>query len=103
VQQIRCSVDSWHREAVKFPSSIRPENLVLSACYRENGRIFVRVYGTTGEPASLRMSSPFEVSSAAAVDFHGTRLDQIEVTTDGTTVCAPMGPWQILTLELTPK
>lgn len=69
-----------------------PENVILSALYTDEGRVFLRFYESTGKPAG-----PFEVLKDSTDDLIPVSLSGFPLGEPGNPV--QFTPWQIRTFE----
>ncbi len=84
------------------PFEIAPEEVRLSAFYKENGAYLVRMTNMSQEMTATTVTLPFEPASAKLCDFFLKPLpDAAEVTTDGNKFSLKLKPWQIATIKLT--
>lgn len=80
---------------------VTPPGVALSACYRDDDRVLVRVFDTVGAGGEAQITLPFEVAEGQLVDLHGAPLDGADVEADGNTVSLHLTPWQIATVAVT--
>lgn len=80
--------------------SLKPENLILTAFYRQGEYLYLRFFETEGEPTEAEIKLPFDVKEAIPVDFQGNDLGEPKVEIKGDTLFLRVKPWKIITLRL---
>ncbi|MBP1994284.1 glycoside hydrolase family 38 N-terminal domain-containing protein [Paenibacillus eucommiae] len=80
---------------------IDSDNVIVSACYKENHKMILRLYEAEGKSSTIRISPNFNFSSAALIDLLGNELDQATITVDIHQRCISIvvGAWQIVNLQ----
>mgnify|MGYP007061435203 CR=1 FL=1 len=71
----------------------------LSAAYRQNDALFLRLYETSGEGGWASLSFPAEWREIQAVDFLGRAMERAIERSEGTARLL-VRPWEIITLRL---
>jgi hypothetical protein len=79
---------------------LSPRTVQLSAFYRQGDRYIARLYQCSGEPARASLELPMNVAGAREVNFHGEPRGKV-ITAGKQSVQFNIGPWEIVTLELT--
>ncbi len=81
--------------------AIGPENVMLSAYYRDRGRTFARVYDSAGDATHATIELPFAPARATICNLLGDPMDDTRnITITDTTLEFDLGAWEIATLEL---
>ncbi|HET7560557.1 MAG TPA: glycosyl hydrolase-related protein [Limnochordia bacterium] len=83
-------------------SNIEPDHVAVSALYRHEGRLLIRLYEFAGKGAPVRLRlAGLTVRAAREVDFNGATIASgrlVEVEEGG--VSLSLARWEIVTLEL---
>jgi alpha-mannosidase len=80
--------------------AVRPDKVRLSAFYRQDDAVVMRLYNPDAEAADVEVDLPAAPRSALLVDFHLRPLGG-DVRLNGRTARFRIRPWQIATLRLT--
>jgi alpha-mannosidase len=79
--------------------SVSAPNVLLSALYRDEGRVVLRLYEAVGEAADVELALPFAPQSVTETDFVGRRRKRrLELV--GETVRLTLAPWEVVLLRL---
>jgi len=81
--------------------SIDPDNVYLSAFYRQGDRYILRLYESHGMAANVKVRLPWEPLEVHCVDFEGNSM-ATPVSANGHELQLELGEWQICTLSLIP-
>lgn len=80
--------------------SLQPENLILTAFYKEGDSYFLRFYETEGKETLCSIKLPFRPSFVEAVNFLGEEIKESKVDVRGEEVSLLVKPWKIITLRI---
>ena len=81
--------------------AVGPDNITLSAFFKDCGQTFLRIFENEGTPTRVSIDLPFPASSTRVCNLLGEPLDDSrEITIRDTHVECHLGPWEILTLQL---
>lgn len=88
-------------------AAVEPENVVVSSVKKHDRdrAVVLRIFESSGRPASVRLRTGFAVADAYEVDgneFPVERREDLRRTASGE-VELSLGPWQIATLALVPE
>jgi hypothetical protein len=81
--------------------ALAPENVRLSALYREGERLLCRIYETAGREVEAEVRLPLPAAGAQAVDLLGQPRPEPAVGVAGNVARLRLRPWQMVTLAVT--
>jgi len=81
---------------------ITPNNILLSAFYRDNSSIMMRIYETVGNQSKVEINLPFSADKVQEVDFNNKVLKR-EIDLKENIIELEIQPWEIVTLKISPK
>ncbi len=81
--------------------SVGPDNVMLSAFFKDRGITMLRIYENEGSPVRACVDLPLPVSAAQICDLLGRPMqDSRTVTIDGHCLEIDLGAWEIVTMRL---
>lgn len=79
--------------------SVEPENIIVTALYREKESIFLRLYEIEGKQTKVKISLPFLVKKAQSVNFSEENIKQ-EIQVKNKEILFTIHPYQITTIKM---
>jgi len=81
--------------------SVAPDNVMLSAFFRDRGTVMLRIYENEGTPVRARIDLPSPVREAQIRDLLGRPMEDDRVAAiKGNSLELDLGAWEIVTMSL---